>query len=154
MTTATYTTAIESRFATQWAAGPNTLVCYDNVPFIMPAEPEPWVRVEVFDGSVDRASLGRKHLQRSTGTAFFTVYVEKSTGSVGARELVDKIIEIYRDYQQVISGKGTITFYDADVKRLGEVYASGAGSSISSTVGSIQWYAIVVSIAFRYDANV
>lgn len=151
MTTATYTTAIESRFATQWAAGPNTLVCYDNVPFIMPEEPEPWVRVEVYDGSVDRASLGPTHLERSTGTAFFTVYVKKGEGSVEAREFVDEIINIFRSHQEIIPGKGTITFYDAQVKRLGEIYASGSGSSVSSTVASIQWFAMVVAIGFRYD---
>lgn len=140
--------AIEEYFDAAWAA--RTPVCYDNVPFIASETPEPWLKLEVYDGTVERASLGPTHLERSTGTAFFTIYVPKGEGSQEARGYVDDIIGLFRSRQEIVAG-GTLTYFDAVVKRVGESYASGAGSSISSTVASTQWFSMIVSIAYGYD---
>jgi hypothetical protein len=148
MGTLNYLNAIEGRFASQWAG--RTPVAYDNAPFVAVDPPEPWVKVEVFDGSIGRASLGATYFERSVGTAFFTVYVPKNEGTAEARGLVDDIRTIFRSYQTA-AGSGVITFLDSRVSRIGEAYASGAGSSISSTVSSVQWYAVTVAIAFRFD---
>ncbi len=147
--TVAYQNAIEGYVSQQLEVGLGYAVCFDNVPFIVPEE-DVWIKCEIFDGVVSRASLGSQHVERSLGTVFFTIYSPKSIGSMQAREVVDDIIEEFRS-QQFATTNGNLTFYDATVKRLGEVYASGAGSSISATVASTQWYGMVVGISFKHD---
>jgi hypothetical protein len=144
-----YLNALESRFSSQW--GNTTPVAYDNVPFIVPDES--WVKFEVFDGTIDRASLGPSYLERSIGTVFITVYAPKSEGSGTARSLVDSVVNIFRNYQ-VNTGSGILTMFEAKVKRLGETYSAASGSSISNTVATTQWYSMAVSIAFMFDERV
>ncbi len=147
--TVAYYNAIEGYVSTNLEIAKGYAVAYDNAPFIIP-EDETWMKLEIFDGIVGRASLGPQYMERSVGTVFITVYSPKSVGTLDARTAVDDVIEIFRS-KQLATADGIITFYDATVKRIGEQYASGAGSSISSTVASVQWYAMLVQVAFKHD---
>jgi hypothetical protein len=145
--TVQYQTAIENYANQQLGVGDGHILAFDNVPFIVPDES--WIKVEIFDGVVGRASLGPRHLERSVGSAFFTIYSPKSVGSYEARSIADDIIAAFRA-KQITTVDGVVTFFDATVKRLGEVYAPAAGSTIGSTA-SIQWYVIAVGIGFQFD---
>jgi hypothetical protein len=141
MGTATLNTAVENLFATAWGA--TTPVCYDNVPFTTPTSTQAWVKLELWDGSTVKASVGSgAQLRRSFGTVFFTIYAPINAGTLLARTLADSISAIFRDKQ--VSGA---TFEDADFSRLGEVAYVGTGV----IKGSGNWYQLKVAIPFKYD---
>ena len=147
--TVAYQNAINGRVYNLLQLGKGYTVAYDNAPFVVP-ENQTWFSVEIHDGIVGRTSLGPTFNERSVGTVFFTIYSPKSTGSDPARKVADDIIAAFRSVQFATSN-GIITFYNPTVKRVGEAYASGAGSAISATVASTQWYQLIVQVPFKHD---
>ena len=139
MSSAAINIAIENLFATAW--GSTTPIRYDSVPFTIPTTS--WVALEVWDGAVNKASLGKVALRRSYGTVFVTVSAPVNTGSNAARVLADSVIAVFRDKQ--VSG---ITFIDSNIRRLGEALVVGTGA----VSGTTQWYQVVVSVPFFHDA--
>lgn len=138
MSSATINIAIENLFATAWGA--TTTVRYDSVPFTIPQTA--WVGLEVWDGNINKASLGKVALRRSNGTVFVTVNSPINVGSNPARTLADSVVAIFRDKQ--VSG---ITFLQPNVRRIGEAQVVGTGA----VSGTTQWYQIVVAVPFIHD---
>lgn len=148
MSISAYTNSITSHFNTQWNS--RTPVCNDNAPFVTPdpedlsSNPNSWVKVEVWDGKGNKASLGAgAQLRRYTGTVFIEVYSAKSHGTGYVKDYVDQIISIFRDVQA-----NGVTYYEPSVSRVGEKYYANTGSSTNATS---QWWSATVAIPFRYD---
>jgi hypothetical protein len=143
MGTAALNIAIEDMFETAWAS--TTPIRVDNVGFTPPTTS--WVSVEVWDGKTDKASLGGgTQLRRSVGTVLVNIFTPLNGGSRPARLLSDQVSGIFRDV--VVSG---ITFYEADIKRVGEKYFTNSGTGIP---GTAQWYQMMVAVPFKYDEYV
>lgn len=140
MGTAAISTTIENTFETAW--GVTTPISFDNVDFSQPSTS--WISLEIWDGKSNKKSLGiNAQLRRSLGTVFLMVYTPLNGGSGPARVLVDQVKNIFRDL--VVDG---VTFYEGDVKRIGEKYSSKGVTEVSATA---QWYQMVVAIPFKYD---
>lgn len=89
--------AIETRFNTEWAAGPNTPIRFENDPRSAPTSGE-WVECVVIPATAERSTLGiRNH--RYTGFININIYVSKGTGTNRARVLADTAAAIFRDQQ-------------------------------------------------------
>ena len=135
---------IENLFNTQWAAlNPTVTIKFDNIDFTVP-DNAAWVALEVWEGESTKASIGAgTQLRRTTGTAFVTIYVPKSTGSKTARGYADQVKGIFRDVYTA-----NFVFFEGSVSRLGEVYYASTGGG---TTGTAQWYQMKVAIPFMYN---
>lgn len=132
--------AIENTFNISW--GTTTPIRFDNVAFTPPDTS--WVSLEVWDGNSRKASLGTGiQLRRAMGTVFIDIFTPLNGGSKPARALADQVSAIFRDV--VVSG---ITFYEADITRIGEKYFTNSGTGVPATA---QWYQVHIGIPFKYD---
>ena len=87
---------IETLFATEWAAGPNTPVEFDNSDFTAPTT-GPYVTLIILSGSAYQADLGKPtNTYRHNGLIAIQIHGEKDEGSAGARSLYDAIAGIFR----------------------------------------------------------
>lgn len=140
MGTAALNIAIENMFETAW--GSTTPIRMDNVGFTPPNTS--WVSLEVWDGNSRKASMGTGiQLRRAIGTVMVDVFTPLNGGSKPARVLADQVSGVFRDV--VVSG---ITFYEADIRRIGEKYFTNSGTGVPATA---QWYQVSVAVPFKYD---
>ena len=140
MGTSALNIAIEDTFKTAW--GNTTPVRYDNVSFDPPSTP--WLSLEVWDGKSIKASVGvGSQLRRTIGTVFISIFTPLNGGSRPARLFADQVSTIFRDL--VVNG---VTFYEADMSRIGEKYYTNSGTGVPATS---QWYQINVAVSFKYD---
>jgi len=143
MGTAALSITIEDTFNASW--GSTTPVRFDNVAFTPPKTS--WVSLEVWDGKSDKASLGiGSQLRRSLGTVFISIFTPLNGGSKPARLLADQVSAVFRDI--VVS---EVTFYEADVSRVGEKYYTNSGTGVPATS---QWYQMNVAVPFKYDTYI
>ncbi len=133
--------AIEDKFKTAW--GTTTSVRYDNVAFTPPTNTS-WLGLEVWDGQSTKARIGvGTQLRRAVGTVMISIFAPLNGGSRPARLLADQVSAVFRDV--VVSD---VTFYEADVSRVGEKYYTNSGTGVPATS---QWYQINVAVPFKYD---
>lgn len=121
-------------FKSQWAAGPNTKVAFQNVEFNKPKNGESWVRFNILQGGGNQASIGAAVRQyRHVGVITVQVFVKENGGSRAAKSLCDSAGNIFR-------GK---SFEDDNI-----VCRAPGITEVGSDDG---WYQVNVDIPFYWD---
>jgi len=103
--------AIESRFATAWAAGAYAAVpvAYENAQFD-PPENAPYVVVTIRPADGNQESLGSgTQLSRYLGVILISILVPSNTGQALARNMADAAATMFRRAQFSAGSSGTIT---------------------------------------------
>lgn len=118
---------IEKRLDANWATTP---VAFENVKFNPPND-SPWVKLRIFENSVNRINIGSPGFHRAQGTIIVEIYTLLGTGSNTGRSYADTIAAIFRDAQ--FNG---ITCREASVEIAGEING---------------WWQTNVSIPFFWD---
>ena len=85
--------AIEEYFTDAWLDGPYALVplAYDNIPFVSPKPPDPYVELVIRPASSEQISLGDDPLLLFTGLVLATAHVPAGEGTKEARALIDYV---------------------------------------------------------------
>lgn len=118
---------IESLFAAEWAAGPNTPVEYDNSDYNISAG-VPYVTLTIQSGPAFQADLGKPtNTYRHNGLIIVQIHTPVDEGSAIARGLADEAATIFRTR---FIGAGIIT-KTPDFDRIG---VSGAYYQINMLI--------------------
>ena len=128
--------AIESRFATQWAAG-----AYSATPAIYqntddnPGQGEDFVRVSILPQVGEPREIGRNSAaMRYEGRVQIDAIVSSGTGSNAAYAMIDTALAIYRGASFSSGSSGTIVCYGETVQSIGPTKAGYA------VVGRVRFY--------------
>lgn len=97
MSYVTEITDIEQLFATEWAAGPNTPIEYENSDFDVSSQGVPYVSLLVKSGFAFQADLGKaSNTYRHNGLIVVQIHTPVDEGSAVARGLADDAANIFR----------------------------------------------------------
>ena len=93
-------TAIEARFATEWATTSHSTVpvAYENVDFSPPATADPWVAIYIRNGAADVVTVGPV-VTRVGGLIQVSVYAPANEGTHEAREIADSAAGVFNIVQ-------------------------------------------------------
>lgn len=106
--------AIESRFATQWAASDYwaTPVAYEGVEFRVPDPPSEHVRFFVRSGNCDQITLGGPGgtvTDRYSGVIIASIFMPLGQGTARARAIAEAVSGIFTRAQFSVGSSGLIT---------------------------------------------
>lgn len=112
---------IEERFFGLWTALPVYLSGFEYAidPTTRVPVKEPvggWVSLEIYDRTVDQATLGVTAIRRYRGVIMITVATALGIGSAPARKYADEITGYFRSKQDA----GELTYYEPDIKYVGK----------------------------------